>query len=200
METKQPTTVQVTPEQMTKRIVRFGDLRPQSSYYDLEAGIPKEAYELITAKALYTLMAPSSAAGPMSAKPAIEGSEGLSVVIAECPPGDKPMLHAHFKTVETFLCLDGRFRIRWGDQGENETHIDRFDMISMPPGVCRDFTNVGASTAYLLVLITGGNEEDYNDIAFAPGESEVIKQRFGAPVMNKLQKIGFSFMSSAEPK
>lgn len=196
----QPSTVTVTPEQMNERIVRFVGLRPQSSYYDTEVGIPKEAYELITAKTLYTLMAPSSAAGPMSAKPGIVGSEGLSVIIAECPPGDKPMLHAHFKTVETFFCLDGRFRIRWGDVGENETHIDRFDMISIPAGVCRDFTNVGESTAYLLVLITGGNEDDYNDVAFAPHESEAIKERFGSPVVEKLQRIGFSFMAPSTDK
>lgn len=191
---KQPATIQVTPEAMEKRISRFKSLKPQSEYYDRGRGIPGEAYEMVTAKTLYTLMAPSAQSGPMSATPAIIADEKLSVIIAECPPGDKPMLHAHFHTTEHFFCLKGRFKIRWGDEGENETFLEPFDMIAVPKAVCRDFTNVTDETAYLLVLITGGKEEDYNDIGFAPSESERFKAAFGDNVADKLEEIGFSFL------
>ncbi|MGD9943534.1 MAG: cupin domain-containing protein [Burkholderiaceae bacterium] len=187
-------TVQVSPAEMARFVARFKDLRPQSSYYRRENGIPDEAYEMVTAKTLYTVMAPSSKAGPMSAKPAIVSNDKLSVIIAECPPGDRPMLHAHFHTIEHFFCLNGRFRIRWGDDGEHETHLDPFDMIAVPKGVCRDFTNVSDQTAYLLVLITGGSDEDYNDIGFAPGESQVFLDKFGNGVAQQLESIGFSFL------
>jgi uncharacterized RmlC-like cupin family protein len=187
-------TIQVPRDEMLRRVARFSELKPQSSYYKKDAGIPDEAYETVTAKTLYTLMAPSTASGPMSATPAVIGSEGLSVIIAECPPGDKPMLHAHFYTVETFFCLKGRFKIRWGDDGEEELVLNAFDLISIPPGVCRDFTNISDETAYLLVLITGNKPEDYNDIGFAPSESAVFKQKFGAGVAQKLESIGFSFL------
>ena len=179
---------------MLKHVVRFKDLEPQSSYYAKDAGIPDEAYRMITARTLYTLMAPSQKAGPMSARPAIVTGENLSVVIAECPPGDKPMLHAHFHTIEHFFCLKGRFRIRWGDQGENETVLEPFDLIRVPKAVCRDFINISDETAYLLVLITGSSEADYNDIGFAPEESKRFKDKFGEEVSEKLESIGFSFM------
>ena len=189
-----PPTRTISPEEMEKQIVRFSDLKPQSSYYATDAGIPAEAYRMISARTLYTLMAPSQKAGPMSARPGIVTGENLSVVIAECPPGDKPMLHAHFHTIEHFFCLKGRFRVRWGDQGEHDTILEPFDLIRVPKGVCRDFINVSDDMAYLLVLITGSSEADYNDIAFAPEESARFKARFGEQVSDKLESIGFSFM------
>lgn len=191
---KQLQTIQVSPSEMLKNLARFQDLKPQSSYYKTDQGIPAEAYETVTAKTLYTVMAPSTAAGPMSATPAIVTGDNLSVIIAECPPGDKPMLHAHFFTVEHFFCLSGRFRVRWGDEGQNELALEPFDMVRIPPGVCRDFTNITDQTAYLLVFISGKSEADYNDIAFAPGESAAFKQRFGEDVADKLETIGFSFL------
>jgi uncharacterized RmlC-like cupin family protein len=187
-------TRQVSPQEMQRHIARFTQLKPQSSYYQRDVGIPDEAYRTVTAKTLYTLMAPSQKAGPMSATPAILTEDNLSVIIAECPPGDKPMLHAHFFTVEHFFCLSGRFRIRWGDEGEHATVLEPFDMIAVPPGVCRDFTNIADHTAHLLVMITGRSEEDYNDIGFAPSESKKFKAEFGDAVADKLEGIGFSFL------
>ncbi len=190
----QPDTIDVTPEEMQSRIARFRDLRPQSEYYDKDRGIPGEAYEMVTAKTLYTVMAPSARSGPMSATPAVLSDDKLSVIIAEVPPGDKPMLHAHFHTTEHFFCLTGRFKIRWGDEGQHETILEPFDFIALPKAVCRDFTNITEETAYLLVLITGGSEEDYNDIGFAPQDSAVFQKAFGQGVKAKLEDIGFSFL------
>lgn len=187
-------TVQVTPEQMEKRIARLSKMRPQADMYQEESGIPREAYELMAAKELYLMMAPPTQGGPMAQKPAIEGREGLSVIIARCPPGDKPLLHAHFKTMESFFCLTGRFRIRWGDNGENETFLEPFEMISVPNAVCRDFTNVTDEEALLLVLIQGGGDDDFNDIAVAPDDSKMMLERFGMDVIKKYQKTGTEFL------
>lgn len=189
-----PPTSTVSQEEMQKNIARFKELKPQSSYYAKDQGIPDAAYQTVSARTLYTLMAPSQKAGPMSAQPAVLAEENLSVIIAECPPGDKPMLHAHFYTHEHFFCLTGKFLIRWGDHGENETVLEPFDLIRVPKGVCRDFTNITDSTAHLLVLITGSAEEDYNDIGFAPEESKRFKEEFGEQVAEKLETIGFSFL------
>jgi uncharacterized RmlC-like cupin family protein len=84
--------------------------------------------------------------------------------------------------------------IRWGDQGENETVLGPFDLIRVPKAVCRDFINISDDSAYLLVLITGSSEADYNDIGFAPEESKRFKDKFGEQVSEKLESIGFSFM------
>jgi mannose-6-phosphate isomerase-like protein (cupin superfamily) len=140
-------TITVTLEEMENRIARFSQITPQSNSYSEEDGIPKEAYEMLTAKTLYLLMSPECQGGPMAHQPAVVTKDKMSVIIAECPPGDRPLLHAHHRTNETFFCLDGRFRIRWGDEGENQTFLEQYDMIAVPPGVVRDFTNISDKTA-----------------------------------------------------
>lgn len=189
----QPKTIQVSKEDMEKRIARFSKLRPQAELYERQ-GIPSAAYEMVAAKKLFTLMAPAGRAGPMSSTPPVVSDSKLSVIIAECPPGNKPMLHAHFHTTEHFFCLEGRFLIRWGEQAENEIVLERFDMIAVPPAVLRDFTNISDKMGYLLVLITGEKTDDYNDIGFAPSESRRFTERFGDEVSKKLETIGFSFL------
>ena len=48
-----------------------------------------------------------------------QGRAGLTVTIAECPPGDSSGLHKHTATVENFFCIQGSFDITWGDERRN---------------------------------------------------------------------------------
>lgn len=187
-----------SPQEMEKYIARFKDMKPQSSSYADELGIPREAYEMMTAETLYLLMSPEKQGGPMAQKPAVTTTDKMSVIIAECPPGDRPLLHCHHQTKETFFCLDGRFRIRWGDKGENETFLDPYDMFAVPPGVVRDFTNVTDKVAHLLVFITGEAEENFNDIEMTPEEADRIREKFGQDVLDKFRGIGVSFEAGVD--
>ena len=191
-------TITVTLEEMEKRVARFSQITPQSNSYSEEDGIPKEAYEMLTAKTLYLLMSPECQGGPMAHQPAVVTKDKMSVIIAECPPGDRPLLHAHHRTNETFFCLDGRFRIRWGDEGENQTFLEQYDMIAVPPGVVRDFTNVSDKTARLLVWITGETEDDFNDIEMPPIEAQRLEKKFGNEVLKKFKNIGVSFNAGVD--
>ena len=191
-------TITVTREEMESRVARFSQITPQSNSYSEEDGIPKEAYEMLTAKTLYLLMSPECQGGPMAHQPAVVTKDKMSVIIAECPPGDRPLLHAHHKTNETFFCLDGRFRIRWGDEGENQTFLEQYDMIAVPPGVVRDFTNVSDKTARLLVWITGETEDDFNDIEMPPIEAQRLEKKFGNEVLEKFKNIGVSFNAGVD--
>ena len=191
-------TINVTLEEMESRVARFSQIKPQSNSYSEEDGIPKEAYEMLTAKTLYLLMSPECQGGPMAHQPAVVTKDKMSVIIAECPPGDRPLLHAHHRTNETFFCLDGRFRIRWGDEGENQTFLEQYDMIAVPPGVVRDFTNVSDKTARLLVWITGETEDDFNDIEMPPIEAQRLEKKFGNEVLEKFKNIGVSFNAGVD--
>ena len=191
-------TITVTLEEMESRVARFSQITPQSNSYSEEDGIPKEAYEMLTAKTLYLLMSPECQGGPMAHQPAVVTKDKMSVIIAECPPGDRPLLHAHHRTNETFFCLDGRFRIRWGDEGENQTFLEQYDMIAVPPGVVRDFTNVSDKTARLLVWITGETEDDFNDIEMPPIEAQRLEKKFGNEVLEKFKNIGVSFNAGVD--
>jgi len=191
-------TINVTLEEMESRVARFSQIKPQSNSYSEEDGIPKEAYEMLTAKTLYLLMSPECQGGPMAHQPAVVTKDKMSVIIAECPPGDRPLLHAHHRTNETFFCLDGRFRIRWGDEGENQTFLEQYDMIAVPPGVVRDFTNVSDKTARLLVWITGETEDDFNDIEMPPIEAQRLEEKFGNEVLKKFENIGVRFNAGVD--
>jgi len=186
-------TIDISPEEMAPRIARFNEQKSQSAHYAEDTGIPREAYEVMAAETLYLMMAPETQGGPMAQKPGVTGDSGTSVIIARCPPGDKPLLHAHHFTVETFMCLTGRFRIRWGQEGQDHIDLDPFDMIAVPPGVDRQFENISDEDARLLVMITGTSREDYNDISMPPESTALIRERFGQDVIDAYGERGVSF-------
>ena len=103
--------------------------------------------------------------------------------------------HWHSEDEVRFI-IEGRgvFHIHPPGQHVLAVEVGPGDLIRVPRAVCRDFTNISDQTAYLLVLITGTSEADYNDSGFAPEESERFKARFGEAVSQKLESIGFSFM------
>lgn len=186
-------TIEISQAEMTTRIARLSDQESQSAHYAETLGIPREAYEIMAAETLYLMMAPASQGGPMAQQAAITGDPGVSVIIARCPPGDKPLLHAHHYTIESFMCLTGQFRIRWGSQADQHIDLAPHDMIAVPPGVDRQFENISDEEALLLVIITGSGDEDFADISMPPGETTMMRDRFGQSVIEGYNKIGVAF-------
>ncbi|MEZ5835600.1 MAG: hypothetical protein R3D03_07720 [Geminicoccaceae bacterium] len=41
------------------------------------------------------------------------------------------------------MAMTGRWKVRWGTNGEHSTELDTFDGISVPSGVMRSFENMG---------------------------------------------------------
>ena len=81
------------------------------------------------------------------------------------------------------MVLTGRWAVVWGDAGEEEALLERWDVISVPAGVMRGFRNAGDEDAYLLAVVGG---TDAGRITWAP---EVVEEasRFGA----RLDERGF---------
>jgi mannose-6-phosphate isomerase-like protein (cupin superfamily) len=175
-------TIDIGPDGMAEHIVRFNELKPKKGNYE-SLGIPTEAYEMLTAKTLYTLLAPAGAAGSHQFTSA-KGPDDLSLSIAECPPGDGPMLHAHMETHEIFFCLKGRFEISWGDAGEHADVLEQFDMVDVPLGVTRAFRNVGDDTALLFVIILGGNQ---NDVGYTKAVGDEVAAKYGPDVRDAIE-------------
>jgi uncharacterized RmlC-like cupin family protein len=174
---------------MVPFVARFKDLLPQKAEYE-KTGIPPEVFEFLSGRTLYVVMAPENGKGATAGQ-SISGAPGLAVGILECPPGDGAPLHAHMETGENFMPLTGQWELTWGDCGEHSTVLEPFDMISVPVGAARRFTNVSQSDALLLTLIQGG--EALSDIYYPPETGEEVTARFGAEVKSKLEKIGYSF-------
>ena len=182
-------TVRITRQDMEKRIARFGDLKPLPIQ---NASIPEKARDVVYARKLLSVIGlEDDAKTPISAQAPIRGAAGMTMTLAVCPPGQGPGLHAHRCTYETFTVLKGEFEVTWNDDGSERATLSQFDTISVPPGVCRAFRNIGRDEGILQVLITGG-VHDMTDIAFSPRAREEIES-VQPGLAGEFEKAGFTF-------
>ncbi len=189
-------TAHIDDETMSRRVARFSQLRPLP--VQRGADIPQAALDIVYARQLLSVIGLEKGAGstPINAQAPIIGAGGMTMTLALCPPGQGPELHAHRQTFETFTVLEGRFEVCWNDHGENRLELDRFDTISVPPGVCRSFRNIGAEDALLQVIITGG-VHDMNDIDFSAAVVPRI-EAIDAEARPRLEALGFTFTAAGE--
>ena len=175
---------------MSNRIARFKDLKPYKQSIMEGTGIPAEAVEIVSAKSVYPIMSPEGWEGRSKVAP-VKGMNGLTVTIAECPPGNNPGLHSHSHTVENFFCLNGKFRISWGENGENSIELEPLDFISVPAGVYRDFNNISDETARLLVMVQSVEGDVKDEVVYHPHVGQEIIEKFGEDTLAALDKVGF---------
>jgi uncharacterized RmlC-like cupin family protein len=189
-------TIQVSPEEMEKRVVRFKKQIPRSQILQQRTSVPAEVNEFFSADVNYTYMAPqlpnNSTITSTAAITGGDAGDAISVSLAFCKPGGGPQLHAHMHTVEAFFCLKGRFDITWGDKGEHKLTLDPYDFIPVPPGVLRTFTNVSDEDGALLVIIQG-DKQKFRDVQFSPDMADYVQQRWGADILSKLEASGRVF-------
>ena len=172
---------------MKGRISRFTDLKPLPIQM---SDIPQEARDVVYSRKLLSVIGLEEKT-PINAGAPIIGAAGMTMTLAVCPPGQGPGLHNHVQTYETFTVLKGRFEVSWNAEGSERVVLEQFDTISIPPGVCRAFRNVGAEEGILQVIITGG-VHDMSDIAFtekAKKDIEAVRPGLAA----EFEKAGFTF-------
>ncbi|MGE0257003.1 MAG: cupin domain-containing protein [Alphaproteobacteria bacterium] len=187
-------TITPTPEEMEKRVCRFNKLVPVKKQFEAK-GIPAAAYEAVAADQTFVMMAPKGHLSATGEEPPIVGGDGGDVVtynIVTCPPGNGPLLHAHQFTHETFMALDGRFRIEWGDNGEHSLILEKFDMVAVPPRVVRRFVNISDHDAHLFVPIQGPSHA-FRDVENRPDDRGMIENRFGTSIVERLEEAGLRF-------
>jgi len=186
-------TIQLTRAEMLRRVARFASLAPLPAQTD--PGVPLAAKDVMYARKLLSVIGLEEGATPISSSAPIRGAAGMTMTLAVCPPGQGPELHSHVRTYETFTVLRGRFEVRWNDDGAERLELEELDTISVPPGVCRAFRNIGDTEGILQVLITGG-VHDMQDIDFArqiAGRLEAISPE----ALAFFRKAGFTFTASS---
>ncbi len=184
--------VEVSPEEMAARMARFADLRSYSDQHDESSGIPAKAMEKLTAHKVYPVMVPREYTGRSAMAP-VKAGERVVLAIAECPPGDGPGLHNHEITTESFFCLQGRFEITWGDEGEHMVVLEPMDFVSVPQGVMRAFRNISDETGRLFVTIELGDPGSNDRVAYHPNVADELEEEFGEKTVATLKEIGFKF-------
>ena len=149
----------MTPSEMDKRIVRYGDLIPCKTAF-IDAHTPgsdkKENFTII--------------GGGVSESPDqhvhIRDTPGFNIGAAGQPPFCRNSLHSH-STAEVFFVLSGRWRFfwgRWGDTGE--VVLDQGDIINIPTGMFRGFENIG--TDYGMIMAILGGDDAGGGVLWAP--------------------------------
>ena len=181
------------------QLARFSNVHSQGERLAAEMGVPLGAYQKMTAEELFLVMSSPALGGPFATDPGISVDQGLIAAIVKCSPGQGPYLHAHYKTLESFICLQGQFHINWGDEGEHEALLDTFDTIAVPRGVVRSFTSASKEgDAYILAFIRGDTPEDFADVAMTTAAAEDLDTSFGSGTAEKIKEIGWRFDAGIE--
>src|SRR5215475_8248982 len=156
--------LQVSKDEMMKRVARFKDLRSSRIAFvdSLIPGHEREIYNVIG----------RGVTEDASLNPAITDARDFNLTYVQAEPGKGAALHAH-TTVEVFVALSGEWGIYWGDNGENEIVLKQWDTISVPPGVMRGFRNTGTKGAYLMAILGG---TDPGRVSWAQQVIEKAKQ------------------------
>jgi mannose-6-phosphate isomerase-like protein (cupin superfamily) len=183
---------ELSPAEMAQRVARFRDLKPYKDTLNAALGIPPEAMQMMSSDKVYPIMSPEGWTGRSRVAP-VKGAPGLTITLAECPPGDHAGLHKHTDSVENFFCVEGRFEIVWGEKGEHRVELGPLDFISVPRGVYRDFRNIGDVLGRLLVAIQTPPGDSKDTVVHAPEVGQEIARRFGDDTVQAMAAIGVRF-------
>jgi mannose-6-phosphate isomerase-like protein (cupin superfamily) len=149
----------MTPHEMEKNIVRYGELKPCKTAF-IDAHTPgsdrKENFTII--------------GGGVSESPDqhvhIRDTPGFNIGAAGQPPKCRNSLHSH-RTAEVFFALKGRWRFFWGRWGTaGEVVLEEGDIINIPTGIFRGFENIG--TDYGMIMAILGGDDAGGGVIWAP--------------------------------
>ena len=140
----------MTPADMDRRIVRYGELVPCRSAF-IDAHTPgsdrKENFTIIGA----------GVSESADQHVHIEETPGFNIGAAGQPPKCRNSLHLH-RTAEVFFVLKGRWRFFWGRWGTaGEVVLEEGDVFDIPTGIFRGFENIGDDYGMLMAIL-GGND------------------------------------------
>lgn len=151
---------------MTSRIVRYGDLKPCRTAF-IDAHTPgsnqKENFTIIGAGV--------SEAADQHVH--IRETPGFNIGAAGQPPKCRNSLHYH-RTAEVFFVLKGRWRFFWGRWGTaGEVVLEEGDIFNIPTGIFRGFENIGTDYGMIMAVL-GGNDAG-GGVVWAPQVIEDAK-------------------------
>ncbi len=140
----------MTPGEMEKRIVRYGELKPCKTAF-IDAHTPGS-----DRKENFTIIGAGVSESP-DQHVHIRETPGFNIGAAGQPPKCRNSLHSH-RTAEVFFVLRGRWRFfwgRWGDAGE--VVLEEGDIFNIPTGIFRGFENIGTDYGMIMAIL-GGND------------------------------------------
>lgn len=155
-----------TPERIEARIVRYADLVPCLNAF-IDTRTPGSEK-----KENFTIIGPGVSENP-DQHVHIAEPHGFNIGGARQPPRCVNSQHSH-ETAEIFVVHSGEWQINIGEHGD-DAHIviHPGDVISVPTGLFRGFTNVGEDTGFLWVVL---GEDNPGRVLWAPYVFDMAKE------------------------
>lgn len=149
----------MSPHDMDKRIVRYGELRPCKTAF-IDAHTPGSDQ-----KENFTILG-GGVSESLDQHVHIQDTPGFNIGAAGQPPKCRNSMHSHH-TAEVFFVLSGRWRFFWGRWGTaGEVVLEEGDIINIPTGMFRGFENIG--TDYHMVMAILGGDDAGGGVQWAP--------------------------------
>lgn len=105
---------------------------------------------------------------------------GFGMAFVQAAPGNGVMMHVH-DTNETFMVIDGRWRMSWeGDKGNESVELEPLDVVSFPPFVQRQFHCLSVPAGKEKGMILGVIGGDQPSVEYSP---ESVKMMVEAGTM-----------------
>ena len=147
-----------TATAMEARVVRYADLRPCFNAF-IDTRSPGSE-----AKENFTIIGPGVSENPDQYVHIAE-PHGFNIGGARQPPACVNSQHSH-DTAEVFVAHTGTWRFDLGEHGDDaRVVLHPGDVISLPTGMFRGFTNIGHDVGYLFAVLGG---DDPGRVLWAP--------------------------------
>lgn len=145
-------------EAIEGRVVRYADLRPcYNAFIDTRSPGSES-------KENFTIIGPGVSENP-DQHVHIAEPHGFNIGGARQPPGCVNSQHSHH-TAEVFVVNSGEWRFDLGEHGDDaQVVLHPGDVISLPTGMFRGFTNVGSDAGFLFAILGG---DDPGRVLWAP--------------------------------
>ena len=151
---------------MEGRVVRYADLRPCYNAF-IDTRTPGSE-----AKENFTIIGPGVSENPEQYVHIAE-PHGFNIGGARQPPQCVNSQHSH-DTAEVFVVHTGTWRFDLGEHGDDaQVVLHEGDVISLPTGMFRGFTNVGKDVGYLFAVLGG---DDPGRVLWAPEVFDMAQQ------------------------
>jgi quercetin dioxygenase-like cupin family protein len=142
----------VTPTEMEERVVRFGD-------YTKEKAIPLMFIDSLIPghhRLNYAVIGDTASENPDYDVMMHHPHKFQIGMFKAMPNGNGPAYHTH-DYVEIFLPLEGKWRFYYGNDPEGEPEgeviLEKWDLISFPPGLYRGFENISDEPAWCFAVL-----------------------------------------------
>ncbi|MGB0634877.1 MAG: cupin domain-containing protein [Paracoccaceae bacterium] len=149
----------MTPNEIEKKIVRYGDLIPCKTAF-IDAHTPGS-----NQKENFTIIG-GGVSESVDQHVHLRETPGFNIGAAGQPPQCRNSLHIH-TTAEVFFVLKGRWRFFWGRWGTaGEVTLEEGDIINIPTGIFRGFENIGSEYGMIMAIL--GGDDAGGGVTWAP--------------------------------